>query len=598
MMSDLKSPLEIYAEKQTKMFTLFHRNSFAETEGLCTELISVFPAEAEPYHILGIIHAQNNNLSQAIELLRLAVKLSPENISYKINLANVYHEDKNYIDALYCLDEVLKKSPYEVSALDIRGVVLKDMGKLDEAEQVLVLALNKSPRNLQVHFNLACVYQKNDSSEKAKLIYEKILDDVGFHFKSLANLAEIYEKEKNIEYAEKLYVDAISIAPKIDLELLNFNLGTLYHGIKKWDKALHYIEETLFINSENANAINYLSVIRWEQGEIFFSLKKIESLVLKEPAFHKAQMNYCQISQSTQNLDYWSSSIDGVLASNKSPVIDVLKLHVERAVLAWLDNALISCADELNLSIDLMDDRTKLTLNARAYRHFLSELVDFRQLHARLYEHECRSQLYFIGDSHCLSANGLKASKGGVDYQIQSFLVIGAKAWHLSREENNRFKASVKCAIDKVEEGACVIFGFGEIDCRVNEGIFPYFLKHHNEHGCSVEQNILQLVGDYVDFVVSEAKRKSIDVVFYGVPACVLTPIVKTLDASDREIYLNVIEQYNKSLKYFSAKIDAVFLDVYSMTIGDSGFAKSGVHIDDRHLSPHVLNDIFSSKFK
>ena len=55
-------------------------------------------------------------------------------------------------------------------------------------------------------------------------------------------------------------------------------------------------------------------------------------------------------------------------------------------------------------------------------------------------------------------------------YKIKSLITFGAKTFHLSKEDKNKYKSITSYNFKSLPKGSRVFLSFGEIDCRPNEG--------------------------------------------------------------------------------------------------------------------------------
>ena len=98
---------------------------------------------------------------------RAAVEADPRNVTAKIRLADQLAASGALEEALRYYDEVLADRPHASEAKTGRGVVLAKMGRLKEAEQVLLGALVLNPNPARVHYELGRLYQAQGEYEKA-----------------------------------------------------------------------------------------------------------------------------------------------------------------------------------------------------------------------------------------------------------------------------------------------------------------------------------------------------------------------------------------------------------------------------------------------
>ena len=109
-------------------------------------------------------------------------------------------------------------------------------------------------------------------------------------------------------------------------------------------------------------------------------------------------------------------------------------------------------------------------------------------------------KILHIGESHCLSFAHQNISIDSKPKTIQPLLVTGGKAWHFANKDFNRWKSSLCEQLRKHKCSKEVFISFGEIDCRKDEGILPYSIKH----GKDIYECCLITIEGYLNFMESK----------------------------------------------------------------------------------------------
>ena len=60
----------------------------------------------------------------------------------------------------------------------------------------------------------------------------------------------------------------------------------------------------------------------------------------------------------------------------------------------------------------------------------------------------------------------------GTVFKVKPRMIFGTKAYHLSNQGCNKYKAFFKNYVSEIPDKALVLLSFGEIDCRKEEGNF------------------------------------------------------------------------------------------------------------------------------
>src|SRR6202008_158414 len=93
---------------------------------------------------------------------------------------------------------------------------------------------------------------------------------------------------------------------------------------------------------------------------------------------------------------------------------------------------------------------------------------------------------------------------------------------------------------------------FGEIDCRVEEGILPHFKKV----GGDLDAQIRSLVGRYVSRTAEWAAPRQLRLHFVGVPAPYLDAVAALrgkIAPDDQELLVRIVQNFNRCLERAAA---------------------------------------------
>eukprot|EP00966_Prymnesium_polylepis_P332926 7388401-Prymnesium_polylepis.1 len=96
---------------------------------------------------------------------------------------------------------------------------------------------------------------------------------------------------------------------------------------------------------------------------------------------------------------------------------------------------------------------------------------------------------------------------------MHPLLVTGLKVWHLRPDSDFFTKANFEAAVERVPDGATVIFAFGQIDCR--EGLLVAVQRARYE---TVQQAIDVAVGLYIARLLELAAARQFRILVHPVP--------------------------------------------------------------------------------
>jgi len=137
--------------------------------------------------------------------------------------------------------------PARLSALQYLGVLLVDVGELEEAATVLRRALDLAPANLELHRTLGSVLVNLGRLESAEAVYLSALALNSQHAPSLTALGAVLVRRGQLHKAEgyllqSLQLDPTAAAPLVSLAEMNYQRGTLRSAVEILAKAIERLK--------------------------------------------------------------------------------------------------------------------------------------------------------------------------------------------------------------------------------------------------------------------------------------------------------------------------------------------------------------------
>lgn len=129
------------------------------------------------YEILGFLHDTLGDKETAEKYYKKVLKLNPESVIALNNLANVYNDNKEYKKAEELYLKITEVDPGFIEAWrdlhDLYKYSYKE--KLDQADDILILGLEKNPNDPQILAMLAVYYQEARNTADAIKYYELLI---------------------------------------------------------------------------------------------------------------------------------------------------------------------------------------------------------------------------------------------------------------------------------------------------------------------------------------------------------------------------------------------------------------------------------------
>ncbi len=120
------------------------------------------------YNTSGLIYLAEGEVSLGNAEFKQAVELDPDSVSAMLNVAGIAVNVQDYQLAYDLYERVLKLQPNNVEAYLSKGVALRGLNRLDEAEKIYRDIISSHPDYPQAQFNLIVLiqeyYQKSDEA--------------------------------------------------------------------------------------------------------------------------------------------------------------------------------------------------------------------------------------------------------------------------------------------------------------------------------------------------------------------------------------------------------------------------------------------------
>jgi DNA-directed RNA polymerase subunit alpha len=221
-------------------------------EAIRKKLESASGVAAKRWHLkLGIASFFFGHLVQAIEHLKQA-----EGALANFYLGRALGEKGDAEDALKAFEKA-EKAGYNASQVHLqRAGILRQMGQLDQAANLLKKLADQASHNAEYHFQLASLHLGEGDRNTAVRHFEKAIELDPGHTGALFQLAHANDLSGNDEDAMVYYERCLN-HPPLHVGVL-MNLGVLYEDSEKYDKAADCYSKVLQANPGNDHARLFL----------------------------------------------------------------------------------------------------------------------------------------------------------------------------------------------------------------------------------------------------------------------------------------------------------------------------------------------------
>lgn len=188
-------------------------------------------------------YRQKGQWLAAINALETLVKIDHKSLGYSLDLANCYMQIESFDKAVEVYSKIFVLHPNEPLLAASFGGALLRLGKLGEAETLLLHSLSLDPKNIFARINLGGVYQaQGDLKASLNNALEAVSVDPTCAL-AFNNLGSAFSDMAMFEQAKHAYGTAILLEPEqldalINLGAMESRLGSSKNAIEMYERAL------------------------------------------------------------------------------------------------------------------------------------------------------------------------------------------------------------------------------------------------------------------------------------------------------------------------------------------------------------------------
>lgn len=179
-------------------------------------------------------------------------------------------EDKDYVEAKKIVEQLLDSDKENPQLLFIDGVLLSELGEIDEAINVFVSLTKSHPALPEPYNNLAVLYAQNGNFDLAKTALEKSIKTHPSYATAHINLGDLYTRMASESYNQALQIDKSNKNAKTKLSLIKklFNFQPINKNIVLTDNTQQKSQSFNEINNkeEIINEKIFVMIDNWKNA--------------------------------------------------------------------------------------------------------------------------------------------------------------------------------------------------------------------------------------------------------------------------------------------------------------------------------------------
>ncbi len=251
--------------------------------------------QPDALHLMGVIAYQGDDQARAEQLIRQAIGIRPNDASYYSNLGLVLMELGQLDDAAAQYEKVKQLNPGHADGHFNLGLVQQAQRKFRDAVASYQKALDLQPGHLQALQNLGGLLQILGDLPRAIEIYKRTLQLQPDHIEVLINLASAYEGENRLAEARECYERVLGQQPDNTMAIVG--MGSVCRREHDLDRAFEYCSRAAALDPNNPDICKNYGLVLKELGRIEEACEQFEVGVqlqrLPGSGHHEERHTFC-----------------------------------------------------------------------------------------------------------------------------------------------------------------------------------------------------------------------------------------------------------------------------------------------------------------
>lgn len=303
------------------------------------------PEQPHVLNNLGNCYKQQHCYQDAIACYEKAIQIKPDYVDAYTNLVLTHLNSANYLLAKQACENGLSKFPQNYKLLKYRGLVLRELGQLEEAISVYRGLLREYPQQADIHHDLGVVLRIKGDSKTAISCYA-MASNLGLDNYQLShNMANAYSDLGDLSLAIDFYGRAIQQNPGYveshkNLNELLWESGDEEKLLKSYFYAFERVQQNFELSFSYVRAL--LRFSQYQQAYEFLSQLDKEHKQWPE-YFDLLGQSLKGLGRTTEALDAMAQGVNMELPSNElitnyavllieCKQIELARLQLEKAI--------------------------------------------------------------------------------------------------------------------------------------------------------------------------------------------------------------------------------------------------------------------------
>jgi len=239
------------------------------------------PKDSNLLYNLAYLYEKTGNKQDARHYLEKALALSPADLDGRMKLAQELIEGKEWKKAETVLNEILKKKPKSLQALQLMAQVLDKAGRKTALIDVYGRILSITPRNETVIFNLGVLEYEAGNLKNA---LPRLEEYQKAHPKDLETRTTLFDIYRRLKMTDKSYGEALTLTEMGTKDLDTYLYVADYLSNKgMYTKLIPVLQKGLKLHPDADDLRDYLVVCYLKTGAEKSAMTEMERILKDRP---------------------------------------------------------------------------------------------------------------------------------------------------------------------------------------------------------------------------------------------------------------------------------------------------------------------------
>jgi protein O-GlcNAc transferase len=317
----------------------FNSARYTEADKLCTAILQSIPNHIDAINLLGVIAQKVNRHDLAVEQFQRAINIDNSRAMLYYNLGTSLYPLGRLEESIQVLKIALEKDPgnvqisgylhgitnnsvlnekidnpqYTAQEALQKGISSHQSGQLDEAIFWYQKSLEIKPGNVIALSNVGFALQTKGKLDEAALCYQKAIAIKPDYTDAHYNLGNTFQKQGKLEEAVTSYQTAIATKP--GYAEAHSNLGNVLKEQGRLEEAVAGLQKAIAIKPDYVEAYYNLGNALQEQGKLDEAVTSYQKAISIKPDYAEAHANLGNALQEQGKLDEAVASLQKAIAT-------------------------------------------------------------------------------------------------------------------------------------------------------------------------------------------------------------------------------------------------------------------------------------------